>query len=158
MIRLQPYIPGTLVLALTTLFVAALSASQGGYFPTSWGWSSAGALVVLALWAVVADTTEIRRIELLVVALFTLLFLWTLLSASWSGDAGTSVHEAQRTLVALAVVATMLLVFRRRDAFAISAGVLVAITLVSGWRKEGSFAGRRFYPTLMQVAGSATSF
>lgn len=30
----------------------------------------------------------------------------------------------------------------------------VAITLVSGWRKEGSFAGRRFYPTLMQVAGS----
>jgi serine protease Do len=30
----------------------------------------------------------------------------------------------------------------------------VAITLVSGWRKEGSFAGRRFYPSLIQVAGS----
>jgi S1-C subfamily serine protease len=29
-----------------------------------------------------------------------------------------------------------------------------AITLVSGLRKEGSFAGRRFYPSLIQLAGS----
>jgi serine protease Do len=30
----------------------------------------------------------------------------------------------------------------------------VALTVISGFRREGSFAGRRFYPTLMQVAGS----
>src|SRR5207248_1554371 len=86
-------------LALTVLLIAGLSSSQGGYFPTSWGWSSGAALLVIAVWAVLADATEIRRIDLIELGLLTLLFLWTLLSAAWSGDVGTSVHEAQRTLV-----------------------------------------------------------
>ena len=119
-----------LAFALTTGLLVALNASQGGYFPTSWGWSSAIVLLLVAVWLVAAETTELTPVESVQVGLLVLLLGWTFLSATWSGDPGSSVGEAQRTLVTLVMVAAVVLIVRRRDACAIPAAVLVAITLI----------------------------
>jgi hypothetical protein len=142
-----------LAFGLTGLVLAALSSAQGGYFPTSWGWSGAAILLVLAVWLVLDDRTEVSFVELVQVALLVLLVGWTFLSATWSGDAGSSVQEGQRTLVGCVAVAALFVTVRRRDAGTVLAGALVAIALVCLYA-----AATRLFPRQFGHFGAADAY
>jgi hypothetical protein len=111
--------------------VAGLAAAQGGYFPTSWGWSSVALLWAAACWAIFSRTTELSKTELLTLGLLLALVVWTGVSATWSVDQSASVLEAQRALVYFAGVLVILLLARRSHANALAGGLLAALTVVS---------------------------
>ena len=117
--------------AVAFVTVAALAAAQGGYFPTSWGWSSVALLWIAACWAIFSRATELSTTELLTLGLLLALVVWTGVSATWSVDQSASVLEAQRALVYFAGVLVILLLARRRHANALAGGLLAALTIVS---------------------------
>jgi hypothetical protein len=106
----------------------ALVSAQGGFFATSWGWSSLALLLGVAVVLVVRDGLAVGRLELAFVGLLTGLFAWTAVSATWSGSAGTSLVEAQRTLLYVALAAAIVLTARTVD---VSRYLLVLLGLVT---------------------------
>lgn len=123
-------VPAVLVAALPVL---GLSAAQGGYFPTSWGWSSALLLWATALWCIVSGRTEMQRPDVVFVGLLLALACWVGASIAWSDVVAQSVLEAQRALVPVAGVAAFLVVARRRDLRLLSGALLAFMTLAASY-------------------------
>jgi uncharacterized membrane protein (UPF0136 family) len=80
---------------------------------------------------VLRDALEVGRVELAFVGLVAALTAWTALSAAWSGSAGTSLVEAQRTFLFVAVAAIVVLTARARDVSRYLLVVLSVVTIVS---------------------------
>jgi hypothetical protein len=108
-----------------------LISSQGGFFATSWGWSSLVLLLGIAVVLVLRDALGLGRVELAFIGLLAALTAWTALSALWSGTAGTSLVEAQRTFLFVAVAAIIVLTVRAGDVSRYLLVVLSVITIVS---------------------------
>ena len=87
---------------------AGLAAANGGFFPTSWGWSALALFFVAAVAVIVRTDVRLGRLELGFLGLVTLLVGWTLLSSIWSIDLSASFLEAQRGLVLIGVVVAVL--------------------------------------------------
>ena len=111
--------------------LAALLLDDGGYVARSWGWSGAVAAAAAALGIAWLRRVPRGRLELALVGGLAAFALWALLSAWWSQSPPSSVAEAQRTVVPLAGALAALVLFRRREAGALAAAVLGAITIVS---------------------------
>jgi len=111
--------------------LAALLADDGGFDARSWGWSGAVAAATAALGIAWWRRVPVGRLELLFVGGLAAFGLWALASSWWSRSPPSSIAEAQRAVVPVAVVLVALVVFRRRDVAALSAAVLGAVTLVS---------------------------
>jgi hypothetical protein len=113
--------------------VAGLSAANGGYFPTEWGWASLGFLLVL-LTALIAGgslrLTPASAALLLGLGLFT---SWTALSVLWAPTAALPLLEAQRVFVYVAAAAAFIALARRDgDDVALAAGTTAAIVAIAG--------------------------
>jgi cytochrome c-type biogenesis protein CcmH/NrfG len=115
---------------LSFAVVLVLAANSGGYWPTTWGWST----LVLSL---VAGLALVLRLEIRLsvlekaAALALLAFTaWGLLSALWSPSATEPLLQSQRTLVYVAALLAALLLARSRSYSALLAGTWCAITLV----------------------------
>jgi hypothetical protein len=115
---------------LSFAVVLVLAANSGGYWPTTWGWST----LVLSL---VAGLALVLRLEIRLsvlekaAALALLAFsAWGLLSARWSPSATEPLLQSQRTLVYVAALLAALLLARSRSYSALLAGTWCAITLV----------------------------
>jgi hypothetical protein len=81
------------------LLVGGLGLAGGGYFPTTWGWSSLALLWGLALaLAGGAGARPDRRAALWAGAVLATV-IWIAVSALWSSSLGGSVLEVQRALV-----------------------------------------------------------
>ncbi|MHB8642710.1 MAG: tetratricopeptide repeat protein [Gaiellaceae bacterium] len=107
-----------------------IAASNGGYFPTSWGWSALVFAWVALLALLLGRDVELGRAGVVFAASTAALCGWVWLSAAWSQDVPQTVLEGERALVYVTAVAALLLLVRagRRDA--LLAGVLGAIVLV----------------------------
>ena len=111
--------------------LAALLLDDGGYFASAWGWSGALAAAAAALGVASLRRVPRGRLELLFVGGLAAFGLWALLSTLWSQSPPSSVAEAQRAVVPVAAALAVLVLFGRRDAGALTAAVLAAITAVS---------------------------
>ena len=112
------------------IVIAALGASNGGYFSESWGWPSLVFAWAVALALLVRDRVVLRPLELVFGGSVAALAAWYLASAAWAGSASGAVYESERVLVYATGVLAVLLVFDRRDVPLILAGVLGGIFVV----------------------------
>ena len=85
--------------AVTIAAVVWIAASQGGYFPTSWGWSALALLAVLCTWVLAAGVTDAWRFDSVFLLALAGLTAWVALSITWSRDPAQSVLELERWLV-----------------------------------------------------------
>ena len=122
---------------------------QGGYFPTSWGWSAIALLGVLATWLAVGGRTDAGPLDLAFLCALLLLTLWVALSIAWSVDRARSVLELERWVVLLAGCSALLVLAQRRSSVLAPPALLAAITAVCGYSlatrldpSAGTFAPR----------------
>jgi len=108
--------------------VALLAFRDGGYFPSAWWPATVTLLTSAALMIVLGRAASPSRAQLAVVVALGALAGWTALSALWSPDPGTSLLEAERTLVYVAAVVAAVAVGGRP-----LAGTLAAIGLVCAY-------------------------
>src|SRR5690242_1755411 len=133
--------------------IVALSSAQGGYFPTSWGWSTLGLILAAGVTILSRDRVELSRAEMFFVGTWTLLGAWIALSLIWTNDFPSTVLEVERVLVYVAAAATIIVIAAGRDVRWLLGGVLCAVGGVSLF----SLATRIFPDTIRVYDPEATN-
>jgi hypothetical protein len=113
--------------------VLVLGADNGGYSPTTWGWSALVLFTVAALALVLRTELRLGRLEVAFALGLLAFFAWGLLSALWSPSPTQPLLESQRTLVYVAGALAALLLARSRSYHALLAGTWTAIVLVCSY-------------------------
>ncbi len=108
---------------------AALAAANGGFFPTSWGWSALALFFVAAATLILRTEARLGRLELGFLCLVGVLVGWTLLSSVWSIDLSSSILEGQRGLVLIGAVVAVLALAPARPVRPLLAAVGAATTV-----------------------------
>jgi len=123
--------PGVFVGAGAAVLIVALASSQGGYFPTSWGWASLLLLApTLLAWAL-GRAAALTPWRIAVLGSTLAVAAWTALSIGWSTVPDQSVLETERSILYLASAFAAVTFVRRTTIPLLLGGVLVAITAVS---------------------------
>jgi hypothetical protein len=118
---------------LSLLGVSTLAASDGGYWPTAWGWTAIAFCWLAALALVFQGRHELGRLEVAVLAALAGLLAWILLSVLWTSSAGRSMLEAERTAAYGAGLLAALVFTGSRSYRALLGGIWVAVWLVSAY-------------------------
>jgi hypothetical protein len=116
---------------LALLTVGLLASDQGGYFPSSWGWSAIATLWALGLWLVVGVRIDTGSLDVWLAGAFAAFTGWVALSIIWSDSATPSVLELERAVLYMSALAAVLVLTRRSGAQRLAAGVVTAIGLVA---------------------------
>lgn len=140
--RAQAMLPG--ILALVSVGVVA--ADQGGYFPTTWGWTSLAFLWVAGLTIVLRESVRLSNAQAWFLCAWAALLGWIALSLAWSSDFAQTVLEVERTLVYASAAAMLVLVCRRRSRRYLLGGLVCAIGAVSLFS-----LGTRLFPNVLRV-------
>jgi hypothetical protein len=119
------------LLAFGVVFV--LATNNGGYAPTTWGWSALVLFAVAALALVLRAETRTGALEAAFALALLIFFAWGLLSALWSPSPTQPLLESQRTLVYIAGALAAVLLTRSRSYYLLLSGVWAAIALVSSY-------------------------
>jgi hypothetical protein len=127
--QLTDALPELLFFAGSFIITAALAAANGGYFPTSWGWSALALFWAAAGALIVRDRVQAGRLELVFLGLVTAFVAWVWLSAIWSIDLSSSVLEGQRGLILIGAVVAVLALAPERPVRPLLGAVLAATTL-----------------------------
>jgi hypothetical protein len=130
---LVPALTAAVPAVLAFVAATAVSAANGGYFPTEWGWSAIALLLVAGTAVVVRTRLPLGRLEwtmLLALAAFT---GWVALSIVWSTSSAQPVLEAERDVVYVAAVAALVAVASRRSLPWIAGAVLAATYSISAF-------------------------
>ncbi len=110
-----------------------LAAANGGYFPTSWGWSALALFFAAAAALLLRTTVRLGRFELVFLGLVTALVGWTWLSSLWSIDLSSSILEGQRGLVLIGAVGAVLMLAPARPVKPLLGAVCAATTAISAY-------------------------
>ena len=110
-----------------------LAAANGGYFPTSWGWSALALFFAAAAALLLRTTVRLGRFELVFLGSVTVLVGWTWLSSLWSIDLSSSVLEGQRGLVLIGAVVAVLMLAPPRPVKPLLGPVCTATTVISAY-------------------------
>lgn len=113
--------------------VLLLAANDGGYFPPEWGWSAVALAWVAAVALVIGRNVALGARDVTFLGIVCAIAVWTAVSAAWAAAVQAPVLEVERTLVYVALVATLLVTARRGGAAAMLAGAGVAGVLISGF-------------------------
>jgi hypothetical protein len=127
--QLAEALPQALFFAGAFVVTAALAAANGGFFPTSWGWSGLALFWAAAVAFILRASTRIGRLELVFLGLVTAFVGWTWLSSVWSLDVSSSVLEGQRGLVLIGAVVAVLTLAPAKPVRPLLGAVLAAVTL-----------------------------
>jgi O-Antigen ligase len=98
----------------TGVVTTAVALSDGGYFPSAWGWSALLLLWIAAATLVLRDHFSFGRFELAMLAAVTAFVGWVALSSTWSTSPERSILEVQRDLVYIGGVLVIVVVARGR--------------------------------------------
>jgi len=115
------------------VLIGVLAAAHGGYFPTSWGWSTLAAVWASAMALLLRDRIALTRAELLLVGGAGLFVGWLGLSIAWSSARVESVEELERALVYLCALVALVALVRRRTVPVLLGATTIAVTLVSAY-------------------------
>jgi hypothetical protein len=128
---LEPVLAGLPPVAVVFGGIISLGATNGGYFPTSWGWSallfSWSALLAL----LVKRQVAVSRFEVAYVVVVGALLGWTAFSLLWTSTTTQTMYEVERTLSYAGFAAALPLVARRDQIQAVLGSVLAAVTALS---------------------------
>jgi hypothetical protein len=113
--------------------ILLLAANDGGYFPPAWGWSGVALAWVAAVALVIRRNSAFGRQEVVFLGILSAIAVWTAASALWADALQSPVLEVERTLVYVALVATLLVTARRGGAGVMLAGAGLAGVLISGF-------------------------
>jgi hypothetical protein len=127
--QLAAALPELLFVAGAFTVTAALAAANGGFFPTSWGWSALALFFAAAAAVILRAAVRIGPLELGFLGLVTALVGWTWLSSAWSIDLSSSILEGQRGLVLIGAVAAVLALAPARPTRLLLGAVGAATTL-----------------------------
>jgi cytochrome c-type biogenesis protein CcmH/NrfG len=111
-------------------FVFVLAADSGGYWPTTWGWSTLVLSLVGGLVLVLRAEIRFGVLEKAAGLALLAFIAWGLLSALWSPSAAEPLLQSQRLLVYAAALLAALLLARSRSYYALLAGTWCAIALI----------------------------
>ena len=112
------------------LVLGILAAAHGGYFPTSWGWSTLVFLWAAAMVLLLGKAVSLSRAEVWFVGAAGALVGWIALSIAWSDVRVESIEELERALVYVSALAALVLLVRPRSVPALLGATTAAITLV----------------------------
>ena len=118
---------GAIVALASFALVFGLGASQGGYFPTSWGWATLALCWAAAVALVVRGEIRWGRLEIGAGASLTAFAVWTALSVAWTQSNSRSVLEAERALLYVAGLIAVFAIVRRITVAHLLGGMLAAI-------------------------------
>ena len=113
--------------------VLVLATDNGGYSPTTWGWSALVLFAAAALALVLRREPRLGALEAAFSLALLALFAWGLLSALWSPSLTQPLLQSQRMLVYVAGALAALLLARARSFDALLAGTWAAIALVCSY-------------------------
>jgi O-antigen ligase len=120
--------------ALAVLVViGALSAAQGGYFPSAWNWGALGLAWAAGLALAFAPRISLSRAELALLGLLGALAAWVALSLAWSGSTPETIDEIQRALVYVTGALAFLLLARLESVGVLLGAMLIALTGVCAY-------------------------
>ena len=102
---------------------------NGGYFPSSWGWPTLAFLVVVGVFAIVADHVRLGRLDVVLLVALAAFVAWTALSALWASGAELPIQAGELVLVYLLAVVVFLLIGN----VSLPLGVLCAVTPVAAY-------------------------
>jgi O-antigen ligase len=134
--------PNSLIVSLTTrldgivagcfgfLVVALVASSAGGYQSTTWGWTALVTLWLAAVALLVRERIELRKLDLMYLGGLMLFGGWVAVSNLWTPSVPSTMHEVQRNLAYIGVVAAGLVLARASTTRHLLGGVLIAIVLL----------------------------
>ncbi|MFO7572831.1 MAG: O-antigen ligase family protein, partial [Gaiellaceae bacterium] len=112
------------------LVVALTAGSAGGYLPTTHGWTAVITLWLAAVTLMVRDRVEVSTPAVVLLGALAAFTAWMTLSAAfWSPSPTSAMHEVQRNLAYLGIVAAGLALTSRRLAPLLAGGVLAGVVL-----------------------------
>lgn len=117
-------------MVLAAAATALVAADHGGYWPTSWGWTT----LVLAAVGLVALALGIERpspLELGWIVALLAVCAWTAASALWTRSGTATALEVERSLVYAALAIAAVCVVRRATLAGLVWGVWAGTTLIS---------------------------
>jgi hypothetical protein len=123
-------LPAALFVVTATVGTAA---AEGGYFSTSWGWSTLAFVLALELWLVVSGRTDAGRWDRVFLGALALFTAWVALSVTWSVNPAQSVQEVERILVLLTGAAAFVALVRRTHIAQVTLVLVAGITAVAGY-------------------------
>jgi O-antigen ligase len=125
--------PGFIGAAVGFLMVAPLAASDGGYWPTAWSWTT----LVFAWLAVVAllfrDALRISMLERLFLLAIGGFAAWIAISLLWTSSTTRTVLELERAVAYLAMLLATVVLLRRGAYRSLLAGAWAAIVVICSY-------------------------
>jgi O-antigen ligase len=112
------------------LALAPLLASNGGYFPTSWGWAAVGFAWIAILALLLGEAHAVSKAEWVYVGGFAAFALWMLASVAWSISPTQSPLEAQRALAFVAALLAVVTLTTRAHVHLLLGGTVIASACV----------------------------
>jgi hypothetical protein len=133
--------------------IVAVSSAQGGYFPTSWGWTTLGLVLAAGVTILARERVVFSLTEVLFVSAWAAVAGWIALSLLWTIDFTSTMLEIERALVYVAAAAAIVVIATGRDVRWVLGGALCAIGGVALF----SLATRIFPDTIRVYDPTATN-
>jgi hypothetical protein len=113
------------------LVVALVASATGGFPPSTWGWCAVLTFWLAAIVLVVRVRIDLGVRDLVFAGGLGAFASWVALSSLWTASTTSTMHEVQRNLAYLGVVAAGLVIARRSTAPALVGGVFSGIGLIA---------------------------
>jgi hypothetical protein len=110
--------------------VFGVGATQGGYFPTTWGWTALALSWAAGVALVVRTELRYAPLELLACGALGAFTLWIALSTAWTQSVSRTVLEFERGLVYLAALIAVFVIVRSVTLRHLLGGTLAAISIL----------------------------
>jgi hypothetical protein len=118
--------------AITAVVTTAVGSVNGGYFPTSWGWTGLALAWIAVVWLLLRDDAALGGLPLAFTGVVAAYVGWVALSTFWTSDVPQTVREIERDVVYVAGALALVLV-ARTYAGALLGGLLSGIVAVCGY-------------------------
>ena len=113
--------------------VAAVAFADGGFFRDRWLWIVLALASLAGIALLLRERIEVGLLEPFALGALALFIGWTALSATWSSDEASSLHDAQRGLIYVVALVAFVLVLDRETVPALLGGVASGSAAVAGY-------------------------
>ena len=125
--------PGLVVAAAAFAVVFGVGATQGGYFPTSWGWTTLALSWAAGVALVVRSEVRYAPLDLASCAALCAFTLWIALSTAWTLSVSRTLLEFERGLVYVAALIALFAIVRSVTLRHLLGGALAATSLLCSY-------------------------
>jgi hypothetical protein len=122
--------PALLSAAVSFLIIVPLGASDGGYWPTAWSWTTLVFAWVAVVTLLVRDAVRISVLERLFLLAIGSFAAWVGLSLLWTSSTSRTVLELERALAYLAMLFAAVVLVRRGAYRSLLGGAWAAVVVV----------------------------